>query len=47
MTKSIQKRQKQLRKKAKPQDHHAQSPSYWPKELRRRDHEKDLLKEVK
>lgn len=45
MTKSIQKRQKQLRKKAKPHDCHAQSPSYWRKEMRRRDKEKDLSKD--
>ena len=43
MTKSIQRRQKQLRKKAKPHDPHAQSPNYWRKEIRRREKEKDMI----
>lgn len=43
MTRSIRKGQKRLRKKAKPQDAHAQAQKYWPRELRNRSRAKDAL----
>ncbi len=43
MTKSIRKKQKQLRKQDKPQSPYAQAQRYWPKELRNRDQLKDEL----
>jgi hypothetical protein len=45
MTKSIRKKQKLLRRKAKPQDVHEQSQSYWPRELKRRDQINDFKNE--
>lgn len=46
MTRSIRKAQKRLRKKAKPQDCHAQAEKYWPRELRNRSRLKDALSDT-
>jgi hypothetical protein len=37
VTRSIRKRQKQLRKQDKPDSPYAQSPNYWFREMRNRD----------